>query len=104
MKSNDANGRHQALKRGLDEVIDAAENLLRATADDAVDEYGGVRKTLEAKVHAARTRIAEQAEDVAEGTRRIGAKGQRLVHENPWPSIGVGAAVGLVAGWLLARR
>lgn len=104
MKPNPANGRHQALKRGLDDVVEAAENLLRATTGEAVAEYGDVRKKVDASVRAARSRIAAQAEEFVDDARTPGAGSQRLVQANPWASMGVGAVVGLVAGVLLARR
>ena len=97
-------GLNGALKRSFADVIDAAEDLLRTTGDEANAEYRKARKTLDANLRAAKAHISEQAEDIVSETKEWGQKGNRFVRDNPWTSIGIGAAVGLVAGILLRGR
>ena len=63
-------------------VIADAEELLRATADQA-----GPR--------------------VQEARERLGGAGRQLdaqVHEHPWAAVGIAAGLGLIAGILLSRK
>jgi ElaB/YqjD/DUF883 family membrane-anchored ribosome-binding protein len=41
---------------------------------------------------------------VTEGTKQAVKVTDDYVHENPWRSIGIGAAAGLLIGFLAARR
>lgn len=102
--SNRISGFNGALKRSFADVIDAAEELLHASSDEASAECRRARKTLDENLRTAKTRLSEQAEEVLADTKALGKKGNRLVHDNPWTSIGIGAAVGLIAGVLLRGR
>lgn len=92
------------LKRSFDEVIGAAEDLLRATVDETSAEYRKARKALDANVRAAKSQMSDHAGEFVSEARELGAKGNRFVHANPWPSIGVGAAIGLLVGIFLRNR
>lgn len=91
------------LRKNLNDVVNAAEALLRATVDETNAEYRKARKVLDEKLSAAKSSVTEQAHEIAANAREIGVKGDRLVHDNPWMAIGVGAGVGLVLGILLRR-
>ncbi|MGA9342397.1 MAG: hypothetical protein WBV61_08700 [Rhodanobacteraceae bacterium] len=97
-------GVNGSLKRSFDDVVDAAEELLRTTVDETNTEVRTARKTLEANLRGAKAKISEQAGDVAAEVRQIGAKGEHFVRENPWASIGVGAAIGLLVGLLVRKH
>jgi ElaB/YqjD/DUF883 family membrane-anchored ribosome-binding protein len=43
-------------------------------------------------------------EKVAAQTKEIADRADSYVHDNPWTGVGIGAAVGVVLGVLLARR
>ena len=74
-------------------VIADAEELLRATADQA-----GPR------VQEARERAEESLRNARE---RLGGAGRQLdaqVREHPWAAVGIAAGLGLIAGILLSRK
>jgi ElaB/YqjD/DUF883 family membrane-anchored ribosome-binding protein len=48
--------------------------------------------------------MSELEHDLAARTREAAHKTNAYVHDNPWPSIGVAAAVGLLVGLLISRR
>jgi ElaB/YqjD/DUF883 family membrane-anchored ribosome-binding protein len=93
-----------ALRRSFVDVVDAAEDLLRSTADDASTEYRRARRTLETSVRSAKEHVADRADELAADARAIGDDANRFVRANPWVSAGIGAAIGLIAGVLLRRR
>ena len=94
----------QQLTADLKAVVNDAEALLKATAGDASARMSGVRDRLEESVKATRARIAEMEDAVVAQTKAAAEATNQYVHENPWPSIGIAAAAGLVVGVLLGRR
>jgi ElaB/YqjD/DUF883 family membrane-anchored ribosome-binding protein len=93
-----------SIKHGMEQVKDAAETLLRNTADETREGWRRARATLGGKARALRSDVSGRARDFAEDAREFGDKGQRLVRQHPWASIGIGAGLGLLAGLLIRRR
>ena len=93
-----------SLKHGVEQVKDAAETLLRATAGETREGWRRARAMLGGKARALSSEVSEHARDFAEDARELGGKGQRLVRQHPWASIGIGAGLGLLAGLLIRRR
>jgi ElaB/YqjD/DUF883 family membrane-anchored ribosome-binding protein len=94
---------HQ-LTADLKAVVNDAEALLKATAGDAGAKLGGVRDRLEESLKVTRARLAEMEDAVIEQTRAAAKATDQYVHENPWPSMGIAAAAGLLLGVLIGRR
>lgn len=92
------------LTADLKAVINDAEALLKATAGDAGTKLGGVRDRLAESMQVARARAADMEDAVIEQTRAAAKATDTYVHQNPWPSIGIAAAAGLVLGILIGRR
>lgn len=90
-------------------VISEAEALLRAVATEGSDKVKALRSSLEARVQAARDRLAPiqeaaaaQARMAAERARAAAQSTDAYVHESPWKAVaiaaGIGAVLGLMAG------
>lgn len=99
-----ATGNEESLKRSVEHVKDAAEELLRTTADESREGWHRARATLGGKARALTSDVSERTRDFAEDARELGDKGQRLVRQYPWGAIGIGAGLGLLAGFLVRRR
>lgn len=98
---------HVTTEKLIDElrkVVNDAEDLLRATAGATGETASQARGRAEASLGAARERLTAFGEEAADRLRDAGARADDYVRSNPWPAIGIGALVGLVAGILLARR
>jgi len=74
-------------------LIEDARALVAATADVAGEKVGETRKRLAAAVENARDKAVQGAKAVDE-----------TVHENSYQAIAIGVGVGVVIGYLLARR
>jgi ElaB/YqjD/DUF883 family membrane-anchored ribosome-binding protein len=94
----------QQLTADLNAIVNDAEALLKATAGDAGAKLGSVRERLEESVKATRARVAEMEDAVIAQTKAAARATDEYVHENPWPSIGIAAAAGIVLGVLIGRR
>lgn len=77
----------------LKAVIADAEDLLRATADQAGPKVQEVRERAEESLRAAREHL-----------KGAGAELDSHVRANPWAAVGIAAGVGLVIGILLSRK
>lgn len=74
-------------------VIADAEELLRASAGEAGP-----------KMQEARARAEESLRAAREHLQGAGTELDARVRANPWTAVGIAAAIGLVAGILLARK
>ena len=99
-----ATGNQESLKRSVEHVKEAAETLLQTTLDETGEEWRRARHALGGKARALRSSVSGRVHDVAQDARELGGKGQRLVQQHPWASIGIGAGLGLLAGLLIRRR
>jgi ElaB/YqjD/DUF883 family membrane-anchored ribosome-binding protein len=85
-------------------VVGDAEELLRATANQAGEKVDSVRKRLQENLDAAKTRITETDFGVVEKAKAAAHATDEYVHQNPWKSIGIAAGAALVLGLLIGRR
>jgi ElaB/YqjD/DUF883 family membrane-anchored ribosome-binding protein len=85
--------RTENLMDDLRAMIADAEELLRATADQAGPRIEEVRARAEESLRTAREHL-----------KGAGTELDSKVRENPWAAVGIAAAIGLVAGILLSRK
>lgn len=80
------------------------EDLIEATTSLTGEDLSRAKASLSARVSAAKASLADMGSMVTSQARQAAKATDGYVHENPWQSIGIGAAVGLVVGFLIARR
>ncbi len=85
-------------------VISDAEEILKATADQAGEKIAGLRARIQDRLHAARLRLADAEAVLVAKTRAAAQATDAYVHENPWKAVGVAAGVGFLVGFILGRR
>lgn len=98
----------QQLKEDLRHLTHTVEELVSATADDSRSNIKELRERAEQRLKETRERLEARGERLY-GEARDSISHQvdacdRYVHDNPWTSIGIGAAVGMVIGMLIGRR
>jgi len=97
--------RHSAaLEEELRNIVDHAEALLEALADDGDAKLDQLRERVRASIDSARSRLDELLADAERARERAADACEGWMQENPWTVIALSAAVGLLAGWLLAGR
>jgi len=94
----------KTLMEDLRTLVTDAEALVSATAGDVSDRATSARRRAADSVESARARLAELEEDLKKRARAVKDDATRYVQDNPWQSIGVAAAVGVVIGVLLGKR
>jgi ElaB/YqjD/DUF883 family membrane-anchored ribosome-binding protein len=93
------------------DLIEESQGILRETEQliaAAVNATGDEAKALQARIVQALERAKQslgEAERAAVAKAGAAAKAtDTYVHDNPWKAVGLGAAIGVVIGMLIARR
>ena len=85
-------------------IVNDAEALLQATAHVSGEGFAAERAKFTEKLRNAKTHLAEAEHRVVERAKQAAVATDHYVHENPWTAVGVAAAVGMLIGFLAARR
>jgi len=98
---------HNARDRLIDDfktVVHDAEELLKATSSQAGDKINAVRSRTEESLKKARHGLGELEQNLVDRTKAAAKATDKLIHDNPWQSVGVATAVGVMLGMLISRR
>jgi ElaB/YqjD/DUF883 family membrane-anchored ribosome-binding protein len=93
----------EKLMRDFRLVVTDAEELLRATAGVAGEKASAARERIQENLASAKARLATAEEAFVAKTREAARATDEYVHDNPWKSVGIGAAVGVIVGMLIGR-
>ncbi len=94
----------ERLVKDVKAVIADTEELLKATAGQTGEQIAAARAKLEARIRASREQLADWEAGAVDKAKATAEATDQLVHEHPWPAIGVAAAVGFLLGLLTSRR
>ncbi len=90
-----------ALAEELRNVVRQAEKLVVALSEDRDEALVELRQRVSVAVADAKRRLGEFEEQARRIKDTAGAAVDDYVHENPWTSVGIGAALGLILGaWI----
>ncbi|HEY8608774.1 MAG TPA: DUF883 family protein [Noviherbaspirillum sp.] len=85
-------------------VMKDAEQMLRATGQQAGEGYDAARARFETTLGAAQDSLAELEELLGGAAREAIDTTDRYVQQNPWQAVGIGAVAGVLLGMWLGRR
>ena len=85
-------------------VVADAEELLKATASQTGERIAAARARASESLQIAKARLAEAQASVVEKVKVVAKNTDEYVHEKPWQSVGIAAAIGLAVGVLISRR
>ena len=88
----------------LQMVVADAEALMQATASQAGEGAVAARARIQKSLQVVKERMVNAEDAVIERTKEAAKATDEYVHDNPWKAIGITAALGLIAGMLIARR
>jgi len=81
-------------------IVNDGEELLKAAANASGEGFTAARAKFAEKVMSAKARLADASQPVVEKA----GQADDYVRGSPWTVIGVAAAVGLLVGFLAAKR
>ena len=99
----DADTSKEKLVTDLKNLINDAEELLRATANQAGEKASVARQKIEQSLVEGKKALADAEKLLREKTKEAADVADDYVRENPWSAVGIAAAVGLVLGLLIRR-
>jgi ElaB/YqjD/DUF883 family membrane-anchored ribosome-binding protein len=85
-------------------VISDAEDLLKATASAAGERVTAARARMEESLRVAKVKLADAQEAMVDRAKDAARATDDYVHAHPWKSAGIGIAIGVILGMLIARR
>lgn len=94
----------EKLMEDLRLVVEDAEELLRATANQAGEGAAAARARIQESLQVVKERLVSAQDTVIERSRQAAKDADQYVHDNPWQAIGISACVGAIVGMLIARR
>jgi ElaB/YqjD/DUF883 family membrane-anchored ribosome-binding protein len=93
-----------ALSREFNSFLTDIEELVKATTSLTGEDLARAKAKLSARVIKAKESVEEMSDVIAERARSTAKITDHYVHAQPWQAIGIGAAVGLLIGFVLAQR
>jgi ElaB/YqjD/DUF883 family membrane-anchored ribosome-binding protein len=94
----------EKLVSDLKVVIGDAEELLRATANQAGEKIAEIRVKAEENLRNAKIRLARAEEAMLARTKAAARATDDYVRANPWRAVGIAAGAGFIVGLLVGRR
>ncbi|SPE28420.1 conserved hypothetical protein [Burkholderiales bacterium] len=85
-------------------LLTDVDALFRQAAASSGEEARKLRERAESALQEARARFETIQDDIISRGRDAAHATDDWVHHNPWSSIGLGAGIGLLIGFLIARR
>jgi len=85
-------------------IVNDAEALLQATANVSGEGFAAERTKFTQKLNLAKLRLVDAEQRIVEKAKQAAQATDHYVHDNPWTAVGVAAAVGMLIGFLAAKR
>ena len=92
-----------ALGRDIQNVVSDAQELLKTVQTEGESKLADIKGKAAAQLDIAKQKYGEIQQTVQDGAKLAMNETDAYVHTNPWTAIGVGAAVGVVIGYLCGR-
>lgn len=92
------------LEREVNNFFSDIESLLTSTTSLTGADLAAIKDKIGARLAIAKASIEQMSGAVSQRTRRAVKATDAYAHEQPWKSIGIGAAVGVLIGFVLATR
>ncbi|MDC8759772.1 DUF883 family protein [Janthinobacterium fluminis] len=94
----------EKLMNDMKHIIHEAEDWLSSGAAHSGEELQAVKERFEDTLRTAKTDLLRVEANMLAKTKLAAQATDTYVKDNPWKSVGLGAAVGIVFGLLISRR
>jgi ElaB/YqjD/DUF883 family membrane-anchored ribosome-binding protein len=85
-------------------IVNDADDLLQATAKVSGEGFNLTRAKFAEKLKTAKASLADAEQVVVDKTKQAATATDDYVRDSPWTAVGIAAGVGLLIGFLAARR
>lgn len=94
----------EALANGLREMVEEVDSVLKAAAHSGDAKFDELREKFSAQLRHLRAELEELEDNAIHKARHAARVTDQAVHTHPYGAMGIAAAVGLLIGFLVARR
>jgi ElaB/YqjD/DUF883 family membrane-anchored ribosome-binding protein len=94
----------QHLVDDLKRLLDAAQDFVQVSAHESGEKLADARKRFQHSIEDARHKVDHAQSLVLAKAKVAAASTDAYVRSNPWKSVGIGAAAGVIVGMLIGRR
>ena len=85
-------------------IINDADDLLQATAKVSGEGFNITRAKFAEKIKTAKASLADAEQIVVDKAKQAATVADDYVKGNPWTAVGIAAGVGILIGFLAAKR
>lgn len=85
-------------------IVNDADDLLQATAKVSGESFNQARAKFAERLKTAKASLADAEKMVVEKAKQTAAATDEYVKGNPWTAVGIAAGIGLIIGFLAAKR
>lgn len=107
-QSSATNGRHvdvqSTVAQEFHDFLADMEDLVKDATSLTGEDLARVKEKVRKQIAAAKGSAEEVGNNLAARARKTAEQATEYVHDHSWQTVGIGAAVGVVLGLLLARR
>lgn len=94
----------ERLVSDLKALVEDAEELLKATANQAGERIGVARQKIEQSLIEGKKALADAEKTLRAKSKECAEIADDYVRENPWTAVGIAAGIGLVLGLLIRGK
>ncbi len=84
-------------------LVGDAEELLKATANQAGEKVTLARKRIEQSLEDGKKTLTEAEDILLDKTKDAAKAAEIYVRENPWSAVGIAAGIGVILGLIIRR-
>src|SRR3990172_415954 len=85
-------------------IANDADNLLHATAKVSAEGFNAARAKFTEQLDSAKTSLAQAERQIVDKAKQAATATDDYVKGNPWTAVGMAAGVGILIGFLFAKR
>jgi ElaB/YqjD/DUF883 family membrane-anchored ribosome-binding protein len=85
-------------------IVTDADDLLQATAKVSGESFNAVRAKFAERLKSAKMSLAEAEQQVVDKAKQAATATDNYVKGNPWTAVGIAAGIGILIGFLVAKR
>ncbi|PTU30559.1 DUF883 family protein [Stenotrophobium rhamnosiphilum] len=97
-------GSSSALSREFHNFVSDIEDLIKSSTSLSGDELKKAKDKIQERIGTAKEALDSAAQGVMQRGRAAATATNEYVNHEPWKAVGIGAALGLLLGVLVARR
>ena len=85
-------------------IVTDADDLLQATAKVSGEGFSAARAKFAEQLDSAKTSLAQAERQIVDKAKQAATATDDYVKGNPWTAVGMAAGVGILIGFLFAKR